>query len=129
MMTKDTQNKIDQELDVFFDAAKGADLQPSADFMARVMADATDQIAQRAKPVVKPAPKVGIFAQLLQGFGGWQVAAPLAACVCLGMFAGYFVPDSVNYIGGTGATETVTETLGAEEIFLATDIEALFQEV
>ncbi|PCH98124.1 MAG: hypothetical protein COB84_02985 [Rhodobacteraceae bacterium] len=128
-MTQNIQNKRDQDLDVFFDAAKGADLQPSADFMARVMADATDQIALRAKPAVKPAPKAGIFAQLLQSFGGWQVAAPLAACVCLGMFAGYLVPDSLNYIGGTDATATVTETLGAEDIFLAADIEALFQEV
>ena len=86
--------------DALFGAAKSADPVPSADLMARILADARDvqAVPVQSMPRVAPRRFGDVWADL---FGGWAGATALAACVCLGMIVGFTSPDAVlSYVPG-----------------------------
>ena len=122
MMTQKSEQKIDMDLEAFFDATKDADAVPNTSFMERVMADAATQTHARVKPAAQPQPWwVGV----LDSFGGWKAVGALTACACFGIYLGYENPDNVNYINGA---ETTAEIFDTDSFSVAFDIEALFQE-
>lgn len=126
MMTKSTDAKIDKDLSVFFDAAKQTDATLSGALFDRMMSDAATQQDAMRKTPVKQRQSEPLLARFLRSIGGWQVAGSLAACACLGVFAGYSAPQSLDFINGT---QSVEEIAGDENIYFASDIEELFLEV
>ena len=92
--------KQDQALDLLFAAAKADDPIPSADLMARIMADAVDAQKPIVASIATPARRG--FAQTLSDvFGGWAGASTLVACVGLGVVVGFVSPDVVlSYLPG-----------------------------
>lgn len=98
MSQNDTQQN--DGFDALFAAAKSADPVPSADLMARILADAKDAQTVPVQSVPPAAPKrfTDVWADLL---GGWAGATALAACVCLGVIVGFTSPDAVlSYVPG-----------------------------
>ncbi len=86
--------------DALFGAAKSADPVPSADLMARILADAqhVQDAAVQTVPAVVPKRSRAVWAEL---FGGWAGITTLAACACLGMILGFTSPDAVlSYVPG-----------------------------
>lgn len=95
----------DAVLDSFFSAAKGADPVPSADLMARVLADASHIQKERTQQVRRPLNQPKRRFLLADLFGGWAGVSTLAAGVCLGVFIGLSSPDEIiSYVSGLDAT-------------------------
>ncbi len=121
-MTQKSEQKIDMDLDAFFDAAKDVDAVPNASFMERVIADAAAETQARVKSATKPQSWWG---GVLDSFGGWKAVGALTACACFGIYLGYANPENMNYISGA---ETTAEIFDTDSFSVAYDIEALFQE-
>ncbi len=75
-MTQKSEQKIDMDLDAFFDAAKDMDAVPNASFMERVIADAAVETQALVKPTTQPQPW---WAGILDSFGGWKAVGALTA--------------------------------------------------
>lgn len=89
----------DQDLDVFFQAARKAAPTPSDDLMARVLADSTAQQPDVVGlPVAGTADAVGpgLLGRLFEGLGGWPALAGLTACLVLGVGIGINPPGSLE---------------------------------
>jgi len=126
------ETERDEELGVFFDAAKAAPEPVSDALMARVLNDAlavqagaavdhataTDNAADRGRP--------GLFAGLLAALGGWPAVAGLATAAVTGIWIG-FSP-------ALGVGDAMTSALGAGEtsdaylVDYATGYEFAFEE-
>ncbi|KAB7615377.1 hypothetical protein F9L33_01005 [Amylibacter sp. SFDW26] len=122
MMTQKSEQKIDMDLDAFFDAAKDQDAIPNASFMERVMADAALETQTRVKRVAQTQPW---WVDVLNSFGGWKAICTLTACACFGIYLGYANPENINYINGA---QTTVEIFDTDSFSVAYDIETLFQE-
>ena len=108
----------DQAFKALFADAKTSDPIPSADLMARVMADAASARAQMAEVQSQVSTPKSILQMLFEVFGGWMGASTLAACAGLGMLIGFAEPDAIlNFIPGSVA-EAGEESLG---LYLDTD--------
>lgn len=128
MMEQKTDKQIDAELASFFEAAKDNQHIPSAGFMDAVLKDAIDQHDRCQRPTTKVT--TNVFANILRNIGGWPAASAMTACVCIGLYAGYYAPDTMNYFSSAAITN---ETINDDSIYydnasLALDIETLFQE-
>jgi hypothetical protein len=82
-------------LDAAFELARAAPPEPSADLLARILADAraTRPISPRVEPRLRT--RGGLFAQLWRGLGGWPAAASLSGAVLAGIWIGASPPASV----------------------------------
>lgn len=125
MMKKTPDTKLDLELDTFFEAAKAANHDPNGSFLETIAADALYQTELRAKTRPKPQAPAVSLSGLLRSLGGWQTAAAMTACATVGIFAGYYAPDSLDYLNNT---QTTAETFTDDSFSIASDIEALFLE-
>lgn len=83
------------DLDMFFDAAKGAE-HPSADLVARVLAGA-DQV-QRSGALKAPEPAAPW--RWLAVLGGWQGVGGLVAAGCAGLAIGLASPAAIDTVLG-----------------------------
>ncbi|GHA54460.1 hypothetical protein GCM10008927_20320 [Amylibacter ulvae] len=85
---KSIQNEQDAFLNDFFDAEKASPPMVTDQLMVAVLDDAA---TMQTPQVVSAAPlkKSSFWEQISNVFGGWQVAATFATCVCLGIGLGY----------------------------------------
>lgn len=97
------KTRDDEFLDALFVQAR-TDTQtaPSAELMARVLADAEMQQPEAAK--VSVAPRPGFVAQIIGVLGGWRPMAGLAAATVAGVWIGFsattLLPDGLNGLFG-----------------------------
>ena len=88
---------LDVDLDIFFDAARSAQPEPSPELMARVLDDALamQPLAARPAPCVPTRSWLGT---LLDTLGGWPAAASLATATLAGVWIGISPPDAVSAV-------------------------------
>lgn len=93
-----TERKDDAPgLDAFFDAARQAPPEPTADFMSRMTEAALDaQIAQSARRRAAAPQGAGLWRQLGQALGGWPGLAGLAAVCVAGLWLGVSLPAGLS---------------------------------
>jgi len=109
-MNDKTQLK-DFELDDLFETARNTAPVPSADLVARMMADADAELSANARAKSSSVPvKRGLFAGILTGIGGWPAVAGLATATVAGVMIGAATPDTLdaldNLSGGYLASVT-----------------------
>ncbi len=101
----------DYELDALFEAAaKDAAQTPSADLMARVLADAEAMQPTPAALVPGPLPRRGMLAGIVSALGGWPSLGGLAAATMAGLWIGFSatpdaLPDGLAALVEGGSTE------------------------
>lgn len=129
-MTQRDDLLSDADLDSLFAEAQSETVQPSNDFMARVLADAdaTQQALGAGIPAwaaAKDAPvRRSWFAQLLEGIGGWRGGAGLATATVMGLGIGLGAPTTVSQFttdAFASASLTVTDTTDTETLSYALD--------
>jgi len=123
------EHKHSGELEAAFDAARSSQPEPSANLMARVLADA--QIVQ-AEQSVKPSARVprGYMQQLLEALGGWPAVAGLSAAGVAGVWLGLGpmagVSDAVaSYLGMSVPPAYSVDVMPGAELGLAWEEGAL----
>ncbi len=106
----DETPKEDKLLEPYFQAARSARPEVSDDLMARVLADAA-AVAPHDAPLPKRASRPGLFAQILEGIGGWPSLAGLVTATAAGLWFGF--SDPYGLLAGTTTTTgfDVTEVL------------------
>ena len=116
-MTDDERQE--RRLEVAFEAAGAARPEPSAELMARVLADAEAAQAEFA-PASVPRPRSGYLRQFFETLGGWPAIAGLTAAGVAGIWLGVN-PDTgvsdalASYLrAGETAAYTVDMMPGAE---------------
>lgn len=104
----DKRDEID--LDALFDAARQADPVPSADLMARVLAQ-SHQVQAGFAVQASPEPRVwGWITQAKDLIGGWAGASALTAVMAMGLIFGFSAPETImNFVPGTETTTTGME--------------------
>lgn len=94
------------DLDAGFRALKTQSAVPSADLLARVLADglAVQESAGYARTAPVAAPSGGgvgsLLAEVRALFGGWQVLAGFAASVAIGVWIGLHPPQAFEATAG-----------------------------
>jgi hypothetical protein len=93
----------DDEMAGLFEAARNRAPLPSADLIARILADAEAQAAPEPVPAAKarrapPAP--GFWATLVAGLGGWPVLAGMATATVAGVWLGFPAPEVLDTMAG-----------------------------
>ncbi|GGH55756.1 hypothetical protein GVY41_11680 [Frigidibacter albus] len=96
--------ETDMELEAFFSAGRAAAAEPSAAFLARVLAEAEAVQAGRIAPA--PPPRQGIWAGVLSALGGWGGAGGLATATIAGVWLGF---------AGVQGSGTLTAFLAASD--------------
>ncbi|MCH2168069.1 MAG: hypothetical protein MK107_10125 [Oceanicola sp.] len=92
---------LDVDLDIFFDAARSAQPEPSPELMARVLDDALAMQPPAQPLAARPAPSVPTrswLGTLLDTLGGWPAAASLATATLAGVWIGISPPDAVSAV-------------------------------
>ncbi len=89
----------DLELDALFGAARRQGADPSADLLARIVADAEDRASAQAGAAI-PDPAPGWIGRLLSAIGGWPAAAGLAAAGVTGLTIGILAPSTLETLSG-----------------------------
>ena len=92
----------DQEMDLFFEAAREAAPRPSDDLMARILADAAQvqTEAQALKEAVPAGGGGGFLDRVFGAVGGWIPATGLAAVAVTGLMIGFVSPDGLDDLTG-----------------------------
>ncbi|MDP3342740.1 dihydroorotate dehydrogenase [Frigidibacter sp.] len=109
MTMADPHNTTDPEiaLEAFFAAGRSAAAEPSATFLARVLAEAEAVQAERDAPIAEPpAPQQGLWAGIIAALGGWGGAGGLATATMAGVWLGF---------AGVQGSGTLTAFLAAPE--------------
>ena len=86
-------NPNDDMLDDLFATARQAAPAPSADLMARVLADAA---AVQPQPATTTAAVPGLWSRMLDAIGGWPAVSGLAAATVAGIWVGVAPPSAVE---------------------------------
>lgn len=92
------QDDDDRELEVFFDAARRTAPQPSADLMARILADAA---AEQPQPVVAVAKPVPWWRSAFDALGGAPAIGGLLTATVAGVWIGAAQPfglEALSYV-------------------------------
>lgn len=96
----DNQPMQDNELDLFFEAARQERAEPSDSLMAAIMADAQAQMPA-ADPLPAPkAQKAGWLSSIFRGLGGLPAAASLATATVAGVWIGFTQPVQLETLSG-----------------------------
>lgn len=94
----------EQNLDALLHAAKNrATPMPSTDLIARVLADAAENVQVHT---TSPQPKPGIWARLMAPIGGLGGAVALSCCATFGVVAGAGYADTLFEIPGLDSVLT-----------------------
>lgn len=118
-MEKRKEMADEVDLDALFKAAQDADPVPSADLMARVLADSVAVQAGFAAQAVPVRTTRGWLAQAKEMVGGWAGASALTAVMCMGLIFGFSAPETVmNFMPGA---ETAISDAGMEFLDLFED--------
>lgn len=104
-----THEKEDDFLAEFFAAGRDKPLEPSADFLGRILSDAEQVQAGFASSETVVATSEGWFASMLGAIGGWPSLAGLATATVAGLWIGFSSPTTVDGLasGYLGVGETV----------------------
>jgi hypothetical protein len=107
------ENALDEaEMDDLLAQAARVETVPSADLIARVMADA-DAVADAGEPTPEPGAQSqtrSLRGGLLAAIGGWPALAGLATATVAGLWIGYASPDTLDGIAsGLVASQTTYE--------------------
>lgn len=104
-----------QALDACFKAGRAASLNPSAELLARVLADADAvQSGLRASDVQFPPPRATRLRQMVKALGGWPALGGLAAATVAGVWIGLSPPDGLQaYLSAPDAAYIVDLAPGA----------------
>lgn len=90
---KTTNGGDDALLESFFEAGRAAPPLPPADLVARILADAGEEM--------RPAGTMrAVFARLRDGVGGWPALAGLASAACVGLWLGFAQPAMIDTLAG-----------------------------
>lgn len=93
-MSEHQTNPVD--LDALFAAEMGNPIEPSADFLSRIMDDAMTTQAgfnvQESEPVVEQS----LWGSIVGIIGGWPTLAGLATATVAGVWIGISPPESLN---------------------------------
>lgn len=84
------------DLEALFEAEKGNSLEPSDDFLTRVMADAKQVQTGFATAQATPIVSVGFWATLSAALGGWPTFAGLATATVAGVWIGVSPPQGLD---------------------------------
>lgn len=100
MAKTENQPMHENELDLFFDAARQDIAEPSDSLMAAIMAD-----AQAHMPAVDPLPapkaqKGGWLSSIFASIGGFPAAASLATATVAGVWIGFTQPVQLEALSG-----------------------------
>ncbi|SDN42878.1 hypothetical protein SAMN05216196_101509 [Lutimaribacter pacificus] len=101
-------DRNDTRLETLFEAARGAAPKPSADLLARVLADAEAVQAAAAPVPRKSAPRLR-WRQFVDAIGGWPAMAGLVSAGVAGLWLGISPPAALDDLGiaGAGTDEAV----------------------
>ncbi len=88
-----------------FAAARAAAPEPSAVFLARVLADAEAVQAQRRAPVPSRPARQGRWRGILAALGGWGAAGGLATATLAGLWLGFAGAQGTGAVAGLLAGE------------------------
>ena len=99
------------DLDDLFAQARTETIDPSADLMARVLADAAraqpqPMIARRLEP-----PRLGLLAGLAALFGGGGALAGLGSAAVAGLFIGFVQPASLTTLVASWSGDTELDSV------------------
>lgn len=89
----------DDELELFFEAARSEAPMPSDELSERVLADALTLMPKASAPV--PAKPRGRLAGIFAAIGGWPAVAGLATATVAGVWLGYAQPGGVDSLTDT----------------------------
>ncbi|WP_246175755.1 hypothetical protein [Roseovarius bejariae] len=126
-MTDDDRQET--RLEAAFEAARAARPEPSAELMARVLADAEAAQAGFA-PAPAPRPRSGYLRQFFETLGGWPAMAGLTAAGVAGIWLGVS-PDVglsdalASYLGAGDTASYTVDVMPGAELGLAWDEGAL----
>ncbi|PRY24911.1 hypothetical protein CLV78_10284 [Aliiruegeria haliotis] len=124
-MTRKSAETVDTELETFFKAARDVDGDPSADLMARVLADAYEEQPAPGPAVTAPAkaPRRGWLSGAIEAMGGWPAMTGLAAATMAGVWIGYSPPLALETLSldvlDSGYGLPLDGTLPAYDLLLA----------
>lgn len=100
MAKTENQPMQDDELDLFFQAARQEHVEPSDSLMAAIMGDAETHMPE-VDPL--PAPKAqrgGWLSSIFRGLGGLPAAASLATATVAGVWIGFTQPVQLETLSG-----------------------------
>lgn len=110
--------EADTTLEAFFAAGRAAAAEPSADFLARVLAEAEEVQAQAMRQApARPAPGragQGIWRGILASLGGWGGAGGLATATVAGLWLGFSGAQATDAAAGT-LTDALASYLAEED--------------
>ena len=109
MTMTERKHPNDTFLDDLFAQVRQADVQPSDDLYARVMADAFAQVAP--SPQVAAHRKPGLWDRIKDAVGGWPAMSGLAAATLAGVWIGVAPPTSVETLTAPLFGEAVSVSL------------------
>lgn len=98
-MTMDS-DKDEAALEALFDAGRARPARPSADFLARLHADADDALPQPVRRAPARPP-------LMSRLGGLFAASGLSGAAALGVWIGFAMPETLNLDLFVSTTEDV----------------------
>lgn len=120
------RHSSDDFLDGFLAAARQAAPEPSADLLARVLADAEAQMAQRAAPPLPAAPVgAGIWAGIMSAVGGWRAMGGLATAAVTGVWIGFSGAEPLADAAGGLFAQGASDTLASISLLPEDDVLAL----
>ena len=98
-MAKPDKILHDNDLELFFEAARQDAPEPSDALLAAILADAQAQ-QPRATSLSPECPKENWFRGLLSIVGGWPAAASLATATVAGVWLGFTQPVQLETLSG-----------------------------
>lgn len=111
-MAMTDRDRVDHDLEGFFEAARRTAPEPSPDLLARVLADAARAQArpQPPRPVrqaVGGGTRVPRWRQFVDALGGWPAMAGLVSAGVAGLWLGVNPPDALSVLplSGFGASD------------------------
>ena len=99
-MADDRQEKAEDTLDALF--AEARRVEPDADLVARVLADAEAVQREAARPPLQPA-RAGILRRppaWIAALGGWGGFGGVTAAGLVGLAVGFWSPDMIDGLSG-----------------------------
>ncbi|WP_210527121.1 hypothetical protein [Rubellimicrobium arenae] len=100
-------------LEDLFARARAQDPQPSADLMARLMADAARE--RPRPPVSAPVPRRADWRDWFRTLGGWPALGGFVAATAAGLWIGAAPPEGLSSVAPSLWGDSVTVAVGVDE--------------
>lgn len=102
MAKTDKQPLRDNELELFFQAARNQEVAPSADVFNAIIADAEAQLSavENLPAVGRGSQESGWLRSIFSAIGGWPAAASLVTATVAGLWIGFTQPVQLETLSG-----------------------------